>query len=205
MSRSLKLCLLVPGKSGTVQPSAQCVRDVKTELRSLRDRINCLLDTLTDASPVPSPAKSAPAAEETPEYTAPAAPKEFDPLQDSGVPAANFSDNGIHNQNIIVSINNQLFEFPTVSERSAATPEAPAAPPPSTGYPMPYSTPDAPQYPTQPQAPHLPPQPHSSAPQVPGGNSLSMYFDKTANLIYVFLLITQFLYSYWKIAAKSTQ
>jgi protein TFG len=94
MSRSLKLCLLVPGKSGTVQPSAQVVRDVKNELRSLRDRINCLLDTLTDASPVASPAKLAPAAEEMPEYAAPAAPKEFDPLQDSGTPAANFSDNG---------------------------------------------------------------------------------------------------------------
>lgn len=94
MSRSLKLCLLVPGKSGTVQPSAQCVRDVKSELRSLRDRINCLLDTLTDASPVASPAKSAPAADETSEYAASAAPKEFDPLQDSGVTAPNFSDNG---------------------------------------------------------------------------------------------------------------
>ena len=70
-----------------------------------------------------------------------------------------------------------------MSERSAATPEAPAAPQPSTGYPMPYSTPDAPQYPTQPQAPHLPPQPHSSAPQNPGGNICCTYFSvKTANL-----------------------
>lgn len=94
MSRSLKLCLLVPGKSGTV-PSAQCVKDVRSELRSLRDRINCLLDTLSDASPVASPAvSSAPAADETPEVAAPAAPKEFDPLQDNNVPASSFSDNG---------------------------------------------------------------------------------------------------------------
>ncbi|CAB3372535.1 Hypothetical predicted protein [Cloeon dipterum] len=166
-SRTLKLTLLVPGKS-THLPSqgGAKVEGVRRELRLLRDRINVLLDSLSDlrvggASPrVGETAVGSSQEESVEESATPVAPKEFDPLQEqqNQTPAAP--------------------EEVSAPERPGPAADAPAAPPTSqSGYPTPsYPAPEAPpavHYPPTPQP--APPQqqqqqpPHSTAPQMPSG------------------------------------
>ncbi|XP_065350973.1 protein TFG-like [Cloeon dipterum] len=164
-SRTLKLTLLVPGKSTDLPSQGGAkVEGVRRELRLLRDRINVLLDSLSDlrvsgASPrVGETAKGSSQEESVEESATPVAPKEFDPLQEqqNQTPAAP--------------------EEVSAPERPGPPADAPAAPPTSqSGYPTPsYPAPEAPpaaHYPPTPQP--APPQqqqpPHSTAPQMPSG------------------------------------
>ncbi|XP_059491326.1 protein TFG-like [Neocloeon triangulifer] len=152
-SRTLKLTLLVPGKSTNLPgPGGPKVEGVRKELQALRDRINVLLDSLADlgtsgGSPVQGDTSIPAPFEEVPEDV-PKAPKEFDPLQEQ--------------QNSAPP--------PPEEERSGPTPDAPVAPPTSqTGYPVPYSAPDAPAAHYPPAQPQPQQPPHSSAPQMPSG------------------------------------